>query len=184
MALRRREVSRTDSERAGATVAAVLKGLPELRNARSIALYAARDDELPTRPLFESLRPLGKPLLMPLVTSGGPLAFFPVADWDELRVGHYGVLEPPGTTGAIELGKGDVVITPGVAFDPKGHRLGRGRGYYDRTFAADSAAGGSLLLGLGYEFQVLPSVPTSAHDRGLDGIATEQRVIWMERGAS
>jgi len=97
MALRRSAVSKEDSERAGASVAAVLSELPELRNARNIALYAALDDELPTRPLFDALRPFGMQLLMPLVTRGEPLAFFPVADWSELRVGHYGVLEPRAT---------------------------------------------------------------------------------------
>jgi len=141
-------------------------------------------DELPTRPLFEALLEFEKPLLLPLVTAGEPLAFYPVADWNDLSVGHYGVLEPPAVAQPAEFGKGDVVITPGVAFDLEGHRLGRGRAYYDRTFGADSTAGGSLLLGLGYEFQVLPSVPVSVHDRGMDGIATEQRVLWFEREAS
>ena len=155
-----------------------------MRQARSIALYASLDDELPTRPLFEALLTLEKHLLLPVVTTGKSLAFYPVTDWNDLSVGHYGVLEPPVAAKPAEFGKGDVVIAPGVAFDLEGHRLGRGRGYYDRTFGADSAAGGSLLLGLGYEFQVWPSVPVSGHDRGIDGIATEQRVLWFERGAS
>ena len=182
--LRRREVAPQDAARAGEAVAALLAPLPELCRAGRIALFAALDDELPTRPLFEALRALGKPLFLPRVTVGDPLAFYPVTRWDDLRVGHFGVLEPPAEAEAAALGEGDVVITPGVAFDPAGNRLGRGRGYYDRTFSVDSTAGGSLLLGLGYEFQVLPRVPASAHDRGMDGIATEQRVLWVERGAS
>ncbi len=173
-----------DGALAGEAVAALLIELPELRRARSIALYAALDDELPTHPLFEALRGLGKPLLLPRGTTGEPLKFFPVDHWDDLHIGHHGVLEPPIAGEAAELGKGDIVIAPGVAFDPAGHRLGRGKGYYDRTFSVDSTAGGSLLLGLGYEFQVLPAVPASACDRGMDGIATEQRVLWIERGAS
>jgi len=185
MALRRREIAPHIAARAGEDVAKRLISLPELRQARSIALYASLDDELPTRPLFEALLALEKPLLLPLVTSDEPLAFYPVTDWNDLSVGHYGVLEPSTAAAEpAEFGKGDVVITPGVAFDLAGNRLGRGRGYYDRTFCADSPAGGSLLLGLGYEFQVLPSVPVSVHDRGVDGIATEQRVLWFEREAS
>ena len=184
MALRRREVAPHVAALAGEDAAKRLMLLSELRQARSIALYASLEDELPTRPLFGALLALEKPLLLPLVTTGELLAFYPVADWKDLSVGHYGVLEPPPAAEPAELGKGDVVITPGVAFDLEGHRLGRGRGYYDRTFGADSAAGGSLLLGLGYEFQVLPNVPVSVHDRRMDGIATEQRVLWFEREAS
>ena len=182
--VRRRRVAPDEAARAGEAVAALLIELPEILHAQNIALYAALDGELPTRPLFDALRALGKPVFLPRATNGAPLAFFPVDDWDELSVGRYGVLEPSTVAGAAEPGEADVVIAPGLAFDTAGHRLGLGKGYYDRTFSVDSAAGGSLLLGLGYEFQVLPMVPALAHDRGMDGIATEQRVFWIERGAS
>ena len=68
-------------------------------------------------------------------------------------------------------------ILPGVAFDAAGHRLGRGGGHYDRTFPP-GAPDPPLLIGVGYEFQVLASVPHGPQDRRLDGIITERAVRW------
>jgi 5-formyltetrahydrofolate cyclo-ligase len=113
------------------------------------------------------------------MAGGARLEFAPVERWDELVAGRYGVLEPPEALGRVELRAGDAVIVPGVAFDEAGHRLGRGMGYYDRTF---SGAGGPLLVGLAYEFQVRSSVPFGERDRGMDVILTERRVRCIGRG--
>ena len=184
MLVRRRGVPPGEAARAGEAAAVLLSGCPEVRIARNIALYAARADELPTRPLFEALRAQGKRLFLPRVTTGEPLAFFAVEQWGDLRVGSYGLLEPPTLSATARVGELDLVIAPGLAFDRAGRRLGHGMGYYDRTFPVDCAETGSILLGLGYEFQIVPEVPTSPRDRGMDGLATEQRVFWIGREAS
>jgi 5-formyltetrahydrofolate cyclo-ligase len=100
--------------------------------------------------------------------------------WEALRPGAYGVLEPPADSAAIPLGAGDLVLVPGVAFDAAGYRLGRGKGYYDRSFARPrGGAEHPLLLGVGYEFQVVAVVPHGVRDRRLDAVVTERAVRWV-----
>jgi len=178
---RRRAVDPETARAAADAVAARLLALPALAAAARVALYAALPDELPTRPLFEALVAPGRALLLPRVAPGRCLEFARCQRWEDLRPGRYGVLEPPAGANATPLGRGDVALLPGVAFDAAGHRLGRGRGYYDRTFAParGGAAGAPLLVGLGYEFQVVAEVPHGAWDRSLDAVVTERSVRWV-----
>ncbi len=69
----------------------------------------------------------------------------------------------------------DLVVAPGLAFDRHGHRLGRGAGYYDRFLGQPALR--AKICGFGFAFQVVPSVPTEPHDRTLDWIVTEERII-------
>jgi 5-formyltetrahydrofolate cyclo-ligase len=144
-----------------------------VRSAPRVALYAALRDELPTRPAWERLASTVRPPLLPRVDSSGRLVFHRVRAWEELRPGRYGVLEPPAGSPTERLGPGDWVFVPGVAFDLEGHRLGRGGGHYDAAFPADSP--GPRLVGLGYELQIVDSVPHGATDRAVDAIRTELR---------
>ena len=138
-----------------------------------MGLYAALPDELSVGPLFEALSVSGAVRLLPRATAERRLEFARVECWEDLRPGRYGVLEPPEGAPLIELGEDDAVVVPGVAFDPAGHRLGRGKGYYDRTFERD-ASRSPLLFGLAYDFQVVDRVPHDEFDRSVDAIATER----------
>jgi 5-formyltetrahydrofolate cyclo-ligase len=140
-----------------------------VRSAGKVALYAATLDEMPTRPLFEALARTGCRRLLPRVRGSG-LVFACVGGWGDLSPGPLGVLAPPETLPAEALDAGDVVMVPGLVFGTRGERLGRGGGYYDRTFASK----GPLLMGLGYELQVVDRVPMEAHDRWLDALVTER----------
>lgn len=133
-----------------------------------MALYAALSDELPSRPLFEAVRSAGKEALLPR-TAGDVLAFCAVRAWEELVPGRYGVAEPP--IRATPIAPSGLVIVPSVAFDRAGNRLGRGGGYYDRTFAVGKAAG--CLVAVGYAFQVVDEVPHGPHDRCMDAVVTD-----------
>jgi 5-formyltetrahydrofolate cyclo-ligase len=66
-------------------------------------------------------------------------------------------------------------VVPGVAFDPAGYRLGHGKGYYDRAFAAE-LGDSPTLVGFGYEFQIVEAVPHDQRDRQMDAIVTDQKV--------
>jgi 5-formyltetrahydrofolate cyclo-ligase len=181
LSARRRAVDPGTARAAAEALAALLLDLPELRAVARVALYAALPGELPTRPIFEALSAPGRELLLPRAAPGRRLEFAACARWEELAPGAFGVLEPPAGAPRVRLGAGDAVLVPGVAFDAAGHRLGRGQGYYDRTFArpAGAAAGGPLLLGVGYEFQVVGEVPHDQRDRRMDAIATERAVRWV-----
>jgi len=80
-----------------------------------------------------------------------------------------------------EPGDGDVVIVPGRAFDRAGRRLGRGVGYYDRTFPPGGRSQ-PLLVGMACEAQILESVPADSHDRSMDAIVTERGFQWTKGG--
>jgi 5-formyltetrahydrofolate cyclo-ligase len=86
--------------------------------------------------------------------------------------------EPVGTPG-VRMNDLDLLVVPGLAFDARGGRLGRGGGHYDRLLAARSGQKGHrpVLLGLGFEFQIVERVPTAAHDVRLDIVVTEERVL-------
>jgi 5-formyltetrahydrofolate cyclo-ligase len=152
-----------------------------IRDARRVAMYAALPDELPTRPLFDALVSAGKPCLLPRIAPGRRLVFAPVERWEGLHRAGYGVLEPPEAEPPCELSDGDVVIVPGLAFDRAGRRLGRGAGYYDRTFPP---GGGRqpLLVGVACEAQIVESVPADSHDRAMDAIVTERGFQWAKGG--
>jgi 5-formyltetrahydrofolate cyclo-ligase len=106
--------------------------------------------------------------LMPRCAAGR-LEFAPVERWEDLRPGRYGVLEPASE--ALVLGPADLVVVPGLAFDLAGHRLGRGAGYYDRTFAGRSRR--PRLVGFAHAFQLLDAVPHGAGDCAVDAVVTE-----------
>ena len=95
-----------------------------------------------------------------------------VERWQELTSGAFGVLEPAAASRAEGFGSADLVVVPGVAFDASGNRLGRGKAYYDRTFPPGSATS-PVLIGYGYEFQLVDRVPHTERDRRLDAIVTE-----------
>ncbi len=175
MAARRRAVPREVACAAGAAAADRLLSAPEVLGAARVALYAALSDEIPTRPLFESLGRAGVARLLPRVGAAGVLEFAEVMSWRDLRPGRYGVDEPPSDSLPSRLGRGDVVVVPGVAFDASGGRLGRGGGYYDRTFPPD-LEDVPTLVGLGYEFQMVERVPRGPRDREMDAVATERRI--------
>jgi 5-formyltetrahydrofolate cyclo-ligase len=69
----------------------------------------------------------------------------------------------------------DLLIVPGIAFDRMGHRLGYGRGYFDRYL---SQAKPHFSIGLAYNFQMVESLPHYSHDQKLDAIATESEIIY------
>lgn len=102
----------------------------------------------------------------------GGLAFAACARWEELRPGRYGVCAPPPEAPDRPLGEGDLLLVPAVAFDRRGGRLGRGKGCYDRALAGAEAA---LAVAVGYEFQLVETVPMEAHDRRVDALLTDRR---------
>lgn len=139
------------------------------------------------------------------VASQGGRTCWPRIDWesstmlpvhsppDEVRaeVRRHGVPEPAAGT-PVALHDLDAILIPGLAFDAAGGRLGRGAGFYDRFLAllhrpADTSGRGSAprpwLCGVGFEEQIVPRVPMLAHDVRLDAIATDARLITVQRAA-
>ena len=175
MLRRRREVSSAEADRAAQAAAESLINSKPAKSARRIAVYAALPGELPSRPLFDAVVRKSGAVLLPRSVDLEGLEFFSVVRWEQLRPGRYGVLEPPVDAPATPLAAGDLVVVPGLAFDPKGNRLGHGKGYYDRAFASGTGESPTL-VGFGYEFQVVDDVPHGDRDRQMDANVTERAI--------
>ena len=92
-----------------------------------------------------------------------------------LRTGAYGTVEPPGASELLPSQHLDLILTPLLGFDLAGHRVGYGKGYYDRFFATHPTA---QRIGLGYEqLLVAGTIATAPHDIPLAGVITEDRFI-------
>ena len=142
-------------------------------HAKTLALYSPINNEVATSRIFTVARELNKQIYYPRV-NGEDLEFFKVCAATELIPGAFGVAEPL-TGEKISLAELDLIVVPGVAFDLKGHRLGYGRGFYDRQLTGKLAR--AVSVGLSFEFQLCDRLPAEAHDRPLDFIATETQFI-------
>ena len=135
------------------------------------ALYWPTGSEIDPRPLGLRLAAQGAALCLPTVTGPGePLAFRRWLPGDELVSDTIGMLGPaPGS----EALRPDLVVTPLLAFDGAGRRLGQGGGYYDRTLEQLRREGGVFVLGLAFAGQEVEKLPAEPHDQPLDAVLTE-----------
>lgn len=173
-----RALSAAAAANAGSAALAHLQTDGRWRAATCVGLFAAIRGEPETRPIFEALVARGSTVVLPRCIDGHRLEFAPIDDWGELGPGRYGVAEPRSEARSGLWGLGDLVLVPGVAFDRKGGRLGRGHGYYDRSFG-DQPRGRPWLLGFGLELQIVEHVPMESFDRAMDGILTEAGLRWF-----
>jgi len=173
---RRRRVSPAEAAHAGAALASAVLAESRVRRAARVALYAAFDGELPTRALFDALGSLSIARLLPRF-EGGAITWARAADWQDLAPGAFGILEPKAPPEPLDTN--DVVFVPGIAFDRRGGRLGRGGGHYDRAFPPGAQA--PWLVGVGYSFQWVAELPHDSRDRRVDAIVTEHGWVWRSR---
>ena len=95
----------------------------------------------------------------------------------ELVPGPRGVLEPdPGKCKVVPMDRIDIAILPGLAFDEKGGRIGLGTGYYDRLIPRLDIT--TRKVALTFEEQIIPQVPMESHDKHVDIIITDKRIIY------
>ena len=148
------------------------------RREAAIAGYWPIGDELDMRPLLATLATAGYLLALPLVVGRDhPLAFHRWRPDDALAAGAHGIAEPDPAVAPPVIP--DIVITPLLAFDALGYRLGYGAGYYDRTLAALRAAGRVLAVGVAFAAQQVDRVPHGRGDQRLDWVVTEAGVMRM-----
>lgn len=167
---------------AGRAISDRLGDLDAWRRADHVALFMSRPDEIDTRPLVVRVLDAGKALLLPRMTGDRTLEFARVRDLTQLESGPYGILEPPPGLPVVRPASEDLVCVPGLAFDPAGGRLGRGGGYYDRTFAGErDDRHRARMIGIGFSFQLLAQVPMTERDLRLDGVITDRQTV--ESGA-
>lgn len=152
----------------------LLAEVAHLRGAEVIAGYLPIRSEIDARPAMLALLGLGRRVCVPVVRgSGRPLEFLAWTPEAETVRGAFGVAVP-AVGAAMEP---DLLLVPMLAFDARGHRLGYGGGFYDRTIAALRARRPLVAWGLAYAAQELPAVPHGETDMRLDAIVTEAGVL-------
>lgn len=137
--------------------------------AERILMYHSLPDELPTR-RFLSKWGSRKHFYLPRV-NGVNLDILPYEE-SRLELGAFHIEEPTGND-TVDPSEIELVVVPAVAFDRRGNRLGRGKGFYDRLLAETKAA----TIGVGYDFQLLDELPTEQHDVPMDMVITQSVVI-------
>ena len=142
-------------------------------NAGSILLYVPLRGEVDVRLIMQRAVSDGKSVALPryIPETTAYSAFF-VGD-QPLVPGPFDILEPVASNPA-PLNHLDLIVAPGLAFDPRGRRLGRGKGFYDRLLSEASG----LICGICFEEQLLAEIPVEPHDVTLDFIATPAR--WLD----
>ena len=151
-----------------------------LTEAQTVMAYYSLPDEVCTHQLIDDLVADGKTVVLPHVIDGECMELCRYTGSHDLIEGSFGIMEPVGEP-FTDYHLIDVALIPGVAFDAEGHRLGRGRGYYDRFLSHLSTVPESvegveglishLLIGVCFDFQKVDAVPHDAHDIPVDVLA-------------
>ena len=146
-----------------------IEALSEFKTADTILIYWSTPDELPTQDTISKWCTQKQ-------------IFLPAIDGEKMVLKHYspdgkmvqkslGIWEPDLSESYD--GKIDLVIAPGIAYDREKNRLGRGKGYYDRFLENYK----SVKIGVGFDFQLMLSIPVTKHDIQMDNIITPSETI-------
>ena len=146
------------------------------QRAQSILFFAPLAGELDVWPLLAVALEAGKSVALPRFerhtkTYTACQIRSPKTD---LHLGHFGIREPAAHCAPLAGTSLDLILVPGVAFDWQGHRLGRGKGYYDQLLAVMRGT----RCGVAFDQQIAEEVPVEAHDARMDCLLTPTR--WME----
>ena len=133
--------------------------------AKTIYGYLPYNQEVRTVPMLEQALKDGKKVAVPKVY-GDEMKFLYLDDLTQVEKGYAGIPEPIAD-GPVADDDTALVLMPGLAFDPQGHRIGYGGGFYDKFLAAEP---NHPTLALCYEFQMLPRLDTEEHDIPVDTV--------------
>jgi len=166
---------------AASGLAATLEQLPEFLVDVRVAGYWAVGGELPLHAALAGLQARGQQYHLPVLRAGRRLAFAPWRRGIDLQANRYGIPEPVcAPADLVAPAALELVLVPLLAFDRRGHRLGTGGGFYDRTFAFLRGAARPaqpVLVGIGYSFQETAAIAAQDWDVPMDFIATERELI-------
>ena len=171
----KKERARLQPEQVQASSKSIIHNLTQhqlWKSSLDILFYASFNNEVHTHDLIrESLKT--KNVFLPK-TQNGELKIFEITTWTDLARGNYNILEPHSSSCTERHQKAfDLILVPGLAFDKQGHRIGYGKGYYDKFLATTQGA----TAGLAYDRQLCDELPTDTFDIALEYIFTETEII-------
>lgn len=179
--IRRRKQQYTSAQLEQQSLPIIARLKPRLAEAKTVLAYYSLPDEVCTHQLIDDLVAEGKTVLLPKVIDATTMELRRYTGRKDLSEGALHVMEPVGQP-FTDYHLIDVALIPGVAFDADGHRLGRGRGFYDRFLTSHvsplrSTEGRLLpmgrktscfLIGVCFDFQKVDAVPCEANDIPVD----------------
>lgn len=171
------------ADRLSAQLTPLLTGLPEVFFAgQIIAGFWPYRSEIDCRAVLAKCRDFGMITALPITGDDAtPLSFGVFSGNEhELIAGRFGIAEPPAHARLVTP---DIILSPLLACDVRGYRLGYGGGFYDRTIAGLKEAQHSVyVIGVGYDAQYVRSVPIDEFDQPLDGLLTPSQFIHFDKG--
>ena len=145
----------------------------EVRRAATLAAYVSIGTEPGTGPLLDALTAMGRRVILPVVLPDLDLDWAVYEGPEHLARARRGLLEPDGERlGPDAVATADVVLTPGLAVDRTGMRLGQGGGCYDRALGRVPV--GTFTCTLLYDGELLDEVPAAPHDRRVTAVVTPE----------
>ena len=164
---KKRAMTAQEIEEKSAALAKAFYKTAEYKNAKTIYGYLPYNQEVRTTQMLAHALADGKQVAVPKVY-GDEMKFILLSDLGQVAKGYAGIPEPIAD-GPVAADPTALVLMPGLAFDPEGHRLGYGGGFYDKFLAAEPD---HPTLALCYDFQMLPHLDTESYDIPVD------RVLW------
>ena len=165
-------------EKSGA-ITELLKKETCYRESEAVFLYMDYRSEVMTTLLAEELLTSGKQIFAPRVI-GFDIVFYEIRSLDDLEAGYQGIREPIEKPEMllkknVLQEKRCLVLVPGTVFDYELHRMGYGKGFYDRVL--EQCGDNVTAVALAFSCQMARAIPTECHDRKMDLIITENEVI-------
>lgn len=162
---RKRAMTEAEIEERSARLAQLFFASRAYQNAKTIYGYLPYNQEVRTVPMLERALKDGKKVAVPKVY-GEEMKFLYLDDLNAVAKGYAGIPEPIADE-PVAHDETALVLMPGLAFDPQGHRIGYGGGFYDKFLAAEP---NHPTLALCYEFQMLPKLDVEDHDIPVDTV--------------
>lgn len=182
---RKRQFSQDQLGKLSLSAISKLRKHPKVMAAHTLLLYYSLPDEVNTHEWIDELVAEGKRVLLPVVVNDKDMVIREYTGKHDLAEGSFHIMEPIGKLFPVEkYPEIEVAIIPGMSFDDTGHRLGRGKGYYDRfltklrgmeeNHCERKEADGTEVykIGICFGFQKLQEIPFESHDILMDEVTT------------
>ena len=171
---KRKKQTKEEQRKKSKEIKEKLFNLKEYKESKTVLFYVSYNGEVFTHEMIkEALK--NKKVIVPISNTETQTLCLSILDsWDDLETGSYEILEPKkDCIKEVSIDQIDLVIVPGVAFDIYGNRMGHGKGYYDKLLGKTKTTS----VGLCFELQIVEKIPTESHDKPVDIIITEKRII-------